>query len=235
MTLPAISNGVAPVSFEKRPSDLDEVLRVANLFAASGFFKDATDIAKAGVKILAGRELGFSPFASITGISVIQGKPTIGAHLMAGAIVRAGFSYRVKAHDDTRCSIEFFKGDDLLGISTFTWAEAQKIGLTTKDNWKNYARNMLWARAMSNGARWYCAGAFGGAPVYTPDEMGAEVTESGEVKAEAIAPAESAADLNAAILAADSSKGGVRPAVKEPVQTVGAPLFDFREPVRGIE
>jgi hypothetical protein len=33
---------------------------------------------------------------------------------------------------------------------------------------------MLFARAMSNGARWYCPDVFAG-PAYTPDELGADV------------------------------------------------------------
>ena len=46
--------------------------------------------------------------------------------------------------------------------------------------YKGFARNMLFARAMSNGARWFTPDVFGG-PVYTPDELGAEVNEQGEV------------------------------------------------------
>jgi hypothetical protein len=30
---------------------------------------------------------------------------------------------------------------------------------------------MLYARALSNGAKWYCPDVFGG-PIYTPDELG---------------------------------------------------------------
>jgi hypothetical protein len=40
---------------------------------------------------------------------------------------------------------------------------------------------MLFARAMSNGVRWYCPDVFSGAPTYTPEELGADVTESGDV------------------------------------------------------
>jgi hypothetical protein len=40
---------------------------------------------------------------------------------------------------------------------------------------------MLFARAMSNGAKWFCADVFGG-PVYTPDELGAAIDmETGEM------------------------------------------------------
>jgi hypothetical protein len=42
---------------------------------------------------------------------------------------------------------------------------------------------MLFARAISNGAKFYCPDAFAGAPVYTPDELGAEIDpETGELR-----------------------------------------------------
>ena len=40
---------------------------------------------------------------------------------------------------------------------------------------------MLFARAISRGARRYAPGIFGGAPVYTPDEMNIETDEDGSV------------------------------------------------------
>ena len=40
---------------------------------------------------------------------------------------------------------------------------------------------MLFARAMSNGVRWYCPDVFAGMAVYTPDEMGADVDGEGNV------------------------------------------------------
>jgi hypothetical protein len=74
-----------------------------------------------------------------------------------------------------RCEIEFRErnGDkwEIIGSSEFTAQDARAAGTKNMDK---YARNMLFARAMSNGARWYCPDIFGG-PVYTPEEMGATV------------------------------------------------------------
>ena len=36
-----------------------------------------------------------------------------------------------------------------------------------KSGWVKYPRNMLFARAMSNGVRWFAPEATGGLPVYT--------------------------------------------------------------------
>jgi hypothetical protein len=49
------------------------------------------------VKILAGREMGFPPIASMVGISIIEGKPAAGANLLAAAMKRAGYTWRVCA------------------------------------------------------------------------------------------------------------------------------------------
>jgi hypothetical protein len=74
-------------------------------------------------------------------------------------------------------------GEALTPTSVFTIEDARAADLIAGKNghtWKKYARNMLFARALTNGARWHCADVFGG-PVYTPEEMGAAVDGEGEV------------------------------------------------------
>ena len=44
-----------------------------------------------------------------------------------------------------------------------------------------FPRNMLFARAISNGARWYCPDLFNGNAVYVPEELGAVVDGDGNV------------------------------------------------------
>lgn len=158
-------------------------MQLGDLLAQSGFFADSRGAAQAVVKVLAGREIGFGPIASMTGIHVISGRVSISANLMAAAIKRSGrYDYRVREMTAQRCEIEFRErnGDkwEIIGSSEFTAQDARAAGTKNMDK---YARNMLFARAMSNGARWYCPDIFGG-PVYTPEEMGAQVDgETGEV------------------------------------------------------
>jgi hypothetical protein len=65
-------------------------------FAESGMFTDVKSAAQAIVKIQAGQEIGIPPFASMTGIHIIQGKPTIGAGLIASRVKGSGkYDYRV--------------------------------------------------------------------------------------------------------------------------------------------
>ncbi len=162
---------------------LDETMQLGDLLAKSGFFADSRGAAQAVVKVLAGREIGFGPIASMTGIHVIQGRVSLSANLMAAAIKRSGrYDYRVLTMSPDKCAIEFRErtpnGWDVIGTSEFTAADAKAAGT---QNMTKFARNMLFARAMSNGARWFCPDIFGG-PVYTPEEMGAQVDgETGEV------------------------------------------------------
>ena len=158
------------------------IAEVAQAFVKSGYFSDAADVSKAIVKILAGREFGFGPFSSMTNIYIIQGRPSLGANLMASAVKsNPRYDYKVRQMTDTVCEIEYFQrsGDkwESLGISKFTIDDARKAGTKNLDK---FPRNMLFARAMSNGVRWYVPDVFGTA-VYTPEELGAEVNEEGDV------------------------------------------------------
>lgn len=160
---------------------LADTMRLGDILARSGYFADSREAAQAVVKVLAGQELGFGPIASMTGVNIIKGNVTLSANLIAAAIKRSGrYNYRVRKMTDAECSIEFFEGGESLGISTFTAEDAKTAGLSG-DNWRKFPRNMLFARAISNGAKWFCPD-LGGGPLYTPDELGATVdSETGEI------------------------------------------------------
>jgi len=161
---------------------LSETMTLGDALAKSGYFSDAKSAAQAVVKVLAGQELGIGPIAAMTGINIIKGQVSVGANLLAATIKRDGrYNYRVAEHSAEVCEIVFFEGKQEIGRSRFTMEDAKSAQLAG-DNWRKYPRNMLFARALSNGFRWYCPDAAGGAPVYTPDELGADVDgETGEV------------------------------------------------------
>ena len=160
-----MSNEVIKYSYE-------DVEKIGKVMVHSGYFKDTTQQAQAIVKILAGRELGFDPYTSMSGIHIIQGKPVISANLMASALKKGGkYDYKIKSMSEELVEIEFYEGKTLLGTSSFSTDDAKKAGISGKDNWHKYARNMLFARSMSNGIRWYCPDVFNGSSVYTPGEI----------------------------------------------------------------
>jgi hypothetical protein len=157
---------------------------LGELLAASGYFTDARGAAQAAVKVMAGQELGFGPIASMTGIYIVKGRVTLSANLMAAAIKRQRprYDYRVTEHTAESCSIEFLQDGEHLGESTYSMQDATAAGLASSETWKKHPRNMLFARALSNGAKWFCPDIFGGGPVYTPDELGAVIDgETGQV------------------------------------------------------
>lgn len=168
-------------------SSFADVQRIAEMFALSNYFdaKGTTPVAVAQLvtKIMAGRELGYGPFASVNGIHVIQGRTALGANLMAAAVKASGrYDYRVRQMTAEVCEIEFFERVDgkreSLGVSSFTAADAKAAGT---QNMQKFARNMLFARAMSNGVKWFCPDVFNGETVYVPEELGAEVDGEGNV------------------------------------------------------
>ena len=145
-----------------------DIMSIGKAFAESGMFTDIKSAAQAIVKIQAGQEIGIPPFAAMSGIHIIQGKPTIGAGLIASSIKGSGkYDFRIVEHSEKICSIEFFQGKESLGISTFTIEDAKKAGTKNIDK---FPKNMLFARAISNGVKFYTPDVFSG-PVYTPEEM----------------------------------------------------------------
>ena len=159
-------------------STYDEVERAAKAMVASGYFADTKAISQGIVKILAGQEIGFGPFASMNGVYIIQGKPSFGANMMAAAVKASGrYNYRVVEMSDEVCEIAFIENGQECGRSKFTIADAKKAGTKNLDK---FPRNMLFARAMSNGVRWYCPDVMNGSAIYTPEELGVETDEDGK-------------------------------------------------------
>ena len=154
--------------------NLDDLQRTASMLVASGYFTGRNDerntaIAQIATKIMAGRELGYGPFASVQGIHVIQGKPQLSANLMAAAVkAHPRYNYKVRKMDADAVSIEFFENGESIGTSTFTLEDAKRAGT---QNLQKFPRNMLFARALSNGVRWFCPDVFYGQSVYVEGEI----------------------------------------------------------------
>lgn len=170
-----------------QPEELDTIQRTGKLLAMSGYFDAKGDapqaVAMIATKIMAGREIGIGPFASVNGIHIISGKPSIGANLLASAVKGSGrYDYRIREMSAQVCRIEFFQRSidkwESLGVSEFTADEARKAGTKNMDK---FPKNMLFARAMSNGVRFYTPDVFNGNAVYVPEELGANVDENGDI------------------------------------------------------
>ena len=164
---------------EKQMS-LPDTIALATEIYKSRYFNDIGNPQQAVAKILAGRELGIGAMISLAKVYVVNGKVAIQAELMAGLIKRSGkYDYRVKELTNDKCGLVFFEKGHPIGELSFTIEDAKKAGVASKDNWQKYPKNMLFARALSNGARWYCPDAIHGA--YTYEEMNLEVDMQGSV------------------------------------------------------
>ena len=157
---------------------VDDLTRLATLLAKSSYFSDAREASQAATKILCGLELGIPAISALSGIHIVKGKPMISANLMAAAVKRSGkYNYRVLQHSPKICEIVFFEHGQEIGRSEYTAEEARVAGT---QNMEKFSKNMLFARAMSNGVKWHCPDVFLG-PVYTPEELGQAVDAEGEL------------------------------------------------------
>jgi hypothetical protein len=159
-----------------------EIMTMGDVFYKSGLFKDLQSAAQAVIKIQAGAELGLPAFASMSGINFISGKAVLGANLIATLVKNdPRYDYKVIKSDNSICEIAFYENGKECGRTSYTWEEATKAGLTNKDVWQKYPSDLLFARAISRGTRRFTPGVFGGAPIYTPEELGADTDEDGNV------------------------------------------------------
>jgi hypothetical protein len=168
----------------------------AQIMAASGLFPDTVTLASAAAKILIGSELGFGSYESMAYIYLLKTNPPrveLGYQLVAALLNRSSrYRYEVEEHDNLHCRIAFyaFRGgsERRLGVSTFTWDQAVKAGLSTKSTWASYPETMLFSKALKNGCKWYAPDVLGGVDVATEEpyiegvvrELPAEVTEAPE-------------------------------------------------------
>jgi len=164
------------VSIAHRPQPMElDPMTVARAFKESGMFPDLQSEAQAVVKIVAGQEVGFGPMAAMQAVQMIQGKPTYAANALAALVKRhPAYNYRTREHTAESCSIEFFEDGEPCGISTFSMADAQAAGLNRNQTWQKYPKAMLFARALSQGVRWYAPDVTAGAAAYVPEELGGE-------------------------------------------------------------
>lgn len=125
--------------------------------------------------------LGVSRINALTSIHVIEGKPSASADLIAGMVRRAGHRLRLVG-DETFAEAHLIRADDPEFTYKARWDldKARAAGLLGKGVWKAYPAAMLRARAITEVARMGASDALFGC-IYTPEELGAEVDDEGDV------------------------------------------------------
>jgi len=200
------------------PLTIDDAMRVGQLMV---MFDPEGKPEHAVAKVLAGQELGIGPMAAIRGFHMIKGKPSLSGELVATLIKRSGrYDFRSQVQAD-RATVTIYDRGEALDPVTFTLDDAKTAGLTGNENYKKYASDMLFNRAIVRAARRHCPEVIGGAVYLEGDEeiAGAVASdgpviphdpETGEVidsTATDAAPADVAADRFEAIKLLAASNG----------------------------
>lgn len=118
------------------------------------------NVSQLAVAIIAGREIGIGPVEALRSFHFTQGGVTPSASLLARLIRRhPRYEYVVRRLDDDGCELVFIDhGIDppLKFDSVFTMDDARRAQLVKQGGaWQKTPRNMLFARAMTNGVSWY--------------------------------------------------------------------------------
>lgn len=156
------------------PASIDEASTLARAAVASRLYAISSPEAALMI-LLTGRDLGLTASQSLRAIHVISGKPVVSADALVAAVRRSGLcaSWRVVESTATTATIETKRvGEEHPESETFTWADAERAGLTRGDNYRKWPREMLRHRCAAALARRVYPDAVLGC--YEPGEMPAE-------------------------------------------------------------
>jgi len=146
-----MTNGIRTLE----PQTLDEATTLARAAVASKLYAVSSPEAALMI-LLTGRDLGLTASQSFRAIYVVSGKPVVSSDAMVAAIRRSGLcaSWRVVETTTERCTIETLRaGESEPERETFTQDDAARAGLSRKDVWRQYPRDMLRHRAAAGLAR----------------------------------------------------------------------------------
>lgn len=163
-------------------SEFGVMKETATMLVKTGFLPGAIKTAEQAIAIiLTGRELGIGTMAALNTINVIQGKPTVSPQLMLALIERSGEldDIQIEPHNGNAIRCTMKRKGRSPHTEFFGDAEATAMQLNSKDNYKKQAQTMYRWRAVAACARVVFPDVILG--LYSPDEMGADVNEEGEL------------------------------------------------------
>jgi len=158
--------------------DTTEIMRWAQIACSGNIFPNINSPEAAAMIILAGQQYGFTPFFALSNIYIVRGKPMVG-YALIGAMIKKSkkYSYKILVNTDEKCTIEYFEHKKSIVIYTYTIENARKAQLVKKDSgYDKNPENMLIARNLSNGVKYYMPDLFAGAVYTEGDDFGTEET-----------------------------------------------------------
>ena len=149
------------VAHERRmlvdPNVLDQADLLVSRLENSGALPDS--IKNGGqlmMVLLAGNEAGMSAMQAINSFYIVNGKVTIWGSAVITQLKRSGFKITWGVCDDTQANVTLTAPDGSQHSECYTYAEATNAGLTRKDTWLKYRKNMLRWKAAGNAVRFFC-------------------------------------------------------------------------------
>ena len=145
----------------------DEMSRLAEAVAKSGLFGMKTADQALALMAIAQAE-GQHPALAARDYHIVQGRPVMKSDAMLARFQAAGGRMEMLCYTDEKVEAKFSHPQG--GSVTLDWPieRARRAGLTIKDVWKSYPRNMLRARVISEGIRTVFPGAT--QTLMTPEE-----------------------------------------------------------------
>ena len=147
---------------------LTEMQEMAKIGVESNFY--GFKKSEALVLMLIAQSEGKHPATVFSQYHVIQGRPALKSDAMLARFQQAGGKVEWHTHTNEKVSATFIHPQG--GSLTVDWdmQRAKEAGLTGKDNYKKFPRQMLRARVISEGVRAVYPGVLQG--MYTPEEVG---------------------------------------------------------------
>jgi len=143
--------------------------KMGTYIANSGLFGVKTPAQAIALMLIAQAE-GMHPALAARDYDVIQGRPALKAKAKLARFQQSGGKVQWTSYTETVCEA-VFSHPSAPNPLTIRWTmdDAKRAGLNSKDNWKNYPRQMLSARVISEGVD-KCYPAAGGL-MYVPEEV----------------------------------------------------------------
>ena len=146
----------------------NDIERMAKAISSSSLFGVKT-VDQAIALMLVAQAEGMHPAIAATHYHVINGRPTLKADAMLSRFQAAGGTVNWKTYTDAEVTGTFSHPAGGRVDITWTVAQAQTAGLTKNPTWRQYPRQMLRSRCISEGIRTVYPGVTVG--VYTPEEV----------------------------------------------------------------
>lgn len=134
--------------------EANTIIKWAGMMSETKFYQQmvATGGKNAVVALfLAARELEIPPMQAINGgLWIVQGRVTLSAQMMGMLIRRRGHSIHKVVGSDKEVTLKGVRKDTGETCSvTWTWAQAERAGLTKNPVWGKYPETMLYNRALT--------------------------------------------------------------------------------------